>query len=201
MTVAVVILLGVVGVAAIAGIFQHAELAQLPRELAEATQLLARFRWLAREGVDLGRPLPPDTREPVWRWLTALVAPCVVAALLVVLSEFDDLGVAVAAVACVVLVALLKRVIAEFSSADRQARAGAEGTPPDSLADLIGRYRLDEYVTDPDVAGEVDDAIRQLPGMPRKRPQAEPVPKASGFHRARQRVRAHLKGRQRKRAE
>lgn len=168
MTAAVIFLLGVVGVASISGIFQHAELAQLPRELAEATQLLAKFRWLVQAGVDLGRPLPAGKAEPEWAWLAwlaALLLPCLVAMGAVALTERHDSDVAFAAVACVVLIALLKRIFAEFPSVDAQDRADSGGTPTGSLVDLIGKYRLDEYVTDPVTAKKVNDSIRDL-GQP-----------------------------------
>lgn len=58
--------LGAVSVlAACAGLFQHAELAQLPRELAESTRLLATFRSLT----DAGAPEPCRDKESGSAWL------------------------------------------------------------------------------------------------------------------------------------
>ena len=75
-------------------------------------------------------------------------------------TKRHDLDVAVAAVAWVVLVAL----------AETNPRGVPEGDPgaaacqpcreePPSLLDLIGNYRLDQYVTNPVVAEWVDTCI------------------------------------------
>lgn len=162
-SVAAPVLLCVVGGAVITGVFQHAELAQLPRELAEATRLLASFTGLMEAEARLGRPRPRDDSS-IWfgvlTWLTVLLVPCGLAVYWATTTKCHDLDAAVAAVAWVVLVALLKRILAEFPKAIQvPPRANLAWEDPPSLLDLIGDYQLDQYVTNPVVAEWVDTCI------------------------------------------
>lgn len=158
----VVILLGLgVVLAAVVGLFQHAELAQLPRELAEATRLVATFSSLKEAGVDLGTPKPADVVASGPRWLAGLrgFVVCVFAVLAVgkMAGAFE---IAAAAIACIVLPVLWARLCAELEpSPEPPSEEERELDQDSSLIWRIGRYRLDDYVSQQDIATYVDTCI------------------------------------------
>jgi hypothetical protein len=154
--------------AAVVGLFQHAELAQLPRELAEATRLVARFRALQEAGIELGTPRPSDGDAPSPPWMAWLLG-VVVCAIVVCTAKIDrTFEVVVAVGACLVLPVLWARVWAELASPEPpRERVRNEGKRR-TLVERIGPYRLDDYVSRCDIATYVDDCIQDAATRPRR---------------------------------
>ena len=156
---AVAALVLVIVTAAFTGLFQLGELAQLPRELVEATRLLVRFKELKSAGVVLGSPTPP-TDPPAWqswwRWLLGLVCLCAgMVGGLAHWTDHDSLEIAVAAIACAVAIPFVRRVILEFAGIPDLPDT-AEDVP---LIERIGDVRLDTYLTNQVIAGKVNACI------------------------------------------
>ena len=155
----------VIALAVLTGLFQHAELAQLPREFAEATRLLAILRELRGHRVELGTPFPRPGGSVPGRWLAGIVmvaALCGIAVaggLAVGCKNDATLPLALAAIAGVVM--LLSRLGAELRPSPKipsTAKRNAErGTP---LVQRIGQYRLDDYVTRSKVTDHVNHCIK-----------------------------------------
>lgn len=161
--VAVLLLAGVIVVAALAGLFQLAELAQLPRELAESTRLLASLSWLTQAGVDLGRPPPSTagTNRLDWLiWLGALVWWSALTVVVAKATKHSDVDAAVAAIACALIVVFVRRICEEFPpTSDAPSEETRDGELHKSLFEQIGAYRLDEYVTYEAIANDVNYCI------------------------------------------
>jgi len=153
----------VIALAIITGLFQHAELAQLPRELAEANRLLATFIDLRDVRVKLGTP-PPDRRDG--RGLRAGLATMVVFAALVAIVLWLFVNNALvwataASIAWVVLLALLSRMWAELKPSPEPPpleECAAQRHLP--LVDPIGDFRLDDYIASSAIADYVNECIR-----------------------------------------
>ena len=149
----------VLALAALAALFQHAELAQLPREFAEATRLLARFSAPKGGPVDLGIPLPAKDRMDWWGvgWVVALLLLAGLVGCRVG-KEHDGLELAAVVLATVAMIVLLKRVGAELRPALRPPETGKH-----DLVDSIGDVRLDVYATNRKIAEQVNTCIEDAP--------------------------------------
>lgn len=155
----------VVGLAALCGLFQHAELAQLPRELAESSRLLATLGELVEKRADLGTPMPRDDTHRWWWMVAGIVGLALLGVIGVVLvwgTKHPELDIGAVVIACAAIVILATRVWAEFSKPpDVPPRKDwdTDAERRKSLFERIGKYRLDQYVTDADVAGYVNHCI------------------------------------------